>query len=583
MVCMRREAWCVWLALPALAVELRVDPGRERLRPLETAAVVVRPAMPEGSVLRVTDPDGGWLSRPFRRPDGTAVLYTAPPRPGRYTIEARLRSVRLEVEVEVTPSAPSHRAAESISFGPEPDTRDFYRDLAEHYAPLVAQETWFEPKADYLARFDYDGDWRGDNNWDNLPTGSSQAYVYWAAMETATHYFIVYNFFHPRRYAEDCSTGCQENDNGGVIALARKDGSRFGKLQLMQALTNNTVYTYTSDGRIREGIHRIHGDLKVWRESHPVVFVESGSHGVFGAGDAEHCRFSADRMEFAASTGVVYRFGGSAARPAHPNDRDVSYELLPIAEHWWHRAATREGLDSRTFDDYGRYTPFGGRPAAAAEEIASAFFGRKFFPNKARPFWGWHDAVALSRRILAPGQWGLDPAYAVAATLKLPQGVPFSLDYLYHPFLAEVGRRDAVTALARPQRSEPAAGAGGSQGGNRQLLSAPAEKPRYNLRSRQGTLEFRARVDGGVYLHIRGDQIEVEYLSGRPIDEVRYRFSQPLPAAEMEEVKLEDVDGRGSVRLLEWPNQGNQYTAKVRIQDEKPGASPYRFKLVWKH
>ena len=66
------------------------------------------------------------------------------------------------------------------------------------------------------------------------------------------------------------------------------------------------------------------------------------------------------------------------------------------------------------------------------------------------------------------------------------------------------------------------------------------------------------------------------------MDELRYRFSQPLPAGEMEEVKLENVDGRGAVRLLEWPNQGNQYTAKVRILDDKSGASVYRFKLVWR-
>lgn len=567
----------------AAAVELRVEPGREKLRPQETAAVVVRPALPEGSTLRVVDPQGGWLSRPYRRPDGTAVLYTAPPRPGRYTIEARLRAVKLEVQVEVTASAPSYRPAESISFGPEPEVRDVYRDLAEHYAPAVAQETWFEPKADYLARFDYDGDWRGDNNWDNLASGSSQAYVYWAAMETATHYFLMYNLFHPRRYAEECSSLCQENDNEGLLVVVRKDGSRFGRAQLLQTLSNNALSTYTSDARIREGVHRVSGDLKL-RDSHPLVFVESGTHGVYGTADPEHARFSADRMEFLASTGVVYRFGGVPGRPAHPNDRDVSYELLPIGEQWWPRAISREGRDNHTFNDYVRYLPYGNRPGAAAEEMGSAFFGRKYFPNKARPFWGWHDAVTQARRILAPGQWGLDPAYAVASTLKLPQGVPFSLDYLYNPFLLGAGRRDAVTVLARPQRAESpsATPALRTPGGERHVLSSPAEKPKYNLRSKQGQLEFRGRVDGSIYLHIRGDQIEVEYLSGRPMDEIRYRFSQPLPGVEMEEVKLEDVDGRGSVRLLEWPNQGNQYTAKVRIQDEKPGASLYRFKLAWK-
>jgi hypothetical protein len=317
-------------------------------------------------------------------------------------------------------------------------------------------------------------------------------------------------------------------------------------------------------------LHLVYGDLKLWRESHPVVFIEGGTHGVFGAGDNKHTRYSAERMDFVGSTGVVYRYGGAAGQPAHPSDRDVSYELLPIAAHWWARATTREGQESRTFEDYTRYTPQGGRPEAAADEIGSAFFGRKFLPNRGRPFWGWHDTITRARRILATGQWGLDPAYAVSATLRLPSGVPYSLEYLYNPFLAGVGRRDAVTVLSR------------QAGAERHALSAPAEKPRYNLRSKEGNLEFRGRVDGSVYLYVRGDQVEVEYLSGRPMDEIRYRFSQPLPAAEMEEVKLEDIDGRGAVRLLEWPNQGNQFTAKIRIQDDKPGASSYRFKLVWK-
>ena len=62
----RIVAACVWLAVPALAVELRVEPGREKLRPPETATVVVRPALPEGSTLRGVDPEGGWLAKPWR-------------------------------------------------------------------------------------------------------------------------------------------------------------------------------------------------------------------------------------------------------------------------------------------------------------------------------------------------------------------------------------------------------------------------------------------------------------------------------------------------------------------------------------
>src|SRR5713226_3440840 len=309
-------------ALPLFAgIDLRVEPGRERVRPHDSAAILVRftgadrPAggsLPEGVSMRIASKEGGWLSKPFRYPsdDGSrtgAVLYTAPGRPGRYAIEARYKAVHLQVEMAVTPSAPVRRPGDSVSFGPESAARDFYRDLAEHYAPLICQETWFEPKADFLTRFDFDGDWRGDNNWDNLDMGSSQAYVYYAAMETSTHYFLVYDFFYPRRYSDDCAGGaCHENDSTGLVLTIRKDGSKYGRVQLMETLARNGVVSYATDSRLRDGAHRVAGDIRFWRDSHPVVFVEAGSHGVFAASDP-HSRYSTERAEFLGGTGVTYR------------------------------------------------------------------------------------------------------------------------------------------------------------------------------------------------------------------------------------------------------------------------------------
>ena len=109
-----------------------------------------------------------------------SVLYTAPPEAGTYKVQATLGLLSTEIEIQVDPKAAPVKLAETTSFDGEQREAEPYRQLAAYYAPFLAQETWFDPKSDYLARFDFDGDWIGDNNWESAPTGSSQAYVYYA-------------------------------------------------------------------------------------------------------------------------------------------------------------------------------------------------------------------------------------------------------------------------------------------------------------------------------------------------------------------------------------------------------------------
>ena len=434
--------------------------------------------LPKAGVFRVIEPDGGWISKPFKYQGATteafhyeqtsgfrgifsrlnteviqdAVLYTAPEKPGKYTIEAELDGIKGSLVIEVDPEAAPSRPPERIDFPAETRPEERYRTLAEHYAPYVAQETWFDAKADYLARFDYDGDWRGDNNWDSLDEGSSQAYVYYAAMETSTHWFLIYNFFHPRDYSDQCLAGsCHENDNEGLVLTVAKDGTEFGRLQAMETLAHDNVYSYTADSRIRNGIHNIDGPIELHDGSHPVVFIEAGGHGVYGS-RGDQSRYSADRKMFSvrpvtfkfdlgarlsgggelpAGTGVTYLYKGLAERPKHANDREVGYDLLPIYNHWWLRAAER----SEAFDSFAAYQPSGRRPAMKVVSVGTCFLGRKHAANKAKPFWGWHDRATLKKKLLSPGQWALDPAYAVSQDLRFPPGIPFSLDYIYNQYL----------------------------------------------------------------------------------------------------------------------------------------------------
>ena len=374
--------------VPAYAIDdvtslkIVVTPSSAKIRPLETAEIQIQffgqkkksllgtvlGAADESKTQQVqsndwkislTNTNGGWLSKPFlfqekgeRTKSGfenfikqglgsisskDSVLYTAPARPGKYTIKITNKNLSEQVTIEVSNSAPSSKKAERVKFPASGKSSDPYFYLAAHYAPFIAQETWFTPNADFLARFDYDGNWKGDDNWENLDSGSSQAFVYYAAMETDTHWFLIYNFFHPRDYSDICIVGtCHENDNEGLILTVRKDGSKFGYPEVMETLAHNNVYSFTNDSKIKKGLHDIDGKLELFEKTHPIIFIEAGGHGVYGS-DSKSPLFSADKMDFKDNTGITYIYKGMAERPTHANDRRVGYALLPIYDEWWSR------------------------------------------------------------------------------------------------------------------------------------------------------------------------------------------------------------------------------------------------------
>jgi len=100
--------------------------------------------------------------------------------------------------------------------------------------------------------------------------------------------------------------------------------------------------------------------------------------------------------------------------------------------------------------------------------------------------------------------------------------------------------------------------------------------------AREGEFSFRGRVDGVTVLHIHADQVRSEVLSGQPVRDQRFQFSQPMPTGSLREIALTDVSGRGKVELVEKPWEGNRYTAVVRITDNSPGEGQYSFRLTWR-
>lgn len=113
------------------------------------------------------------------------------------------------------------------------------------WAPVILQDTddgaWTlgQPEnadgaADFITRFDYDGNWNAWDNWTNLSTPQLKAYVYTSIAETQDFWLVTYEFFHPRDWCHGQNQpvpsvpckfefeGYHENDMEGVLFLIRK-------------------------------------------------------------------------------------------------------------------------------------------------------------------------------------------------------------------------------------------------------------------------------------------------------------------------------------------------------------------------
>ena len=99
--------------------------------------------------------------------------------------------------------------------------------------------------------------------------------------------------------------------------------------------------------------------------------------------------------------------------------------------------------------------------------------------------------------------------------------------------------------------------------------------------SAEERFRWRGRVDGVDDILVRGHDVEIDHLKWKPIQEQDYRFTAPLPRWDVE-VELQTIKGRGRVRLMEQPSARNDYTAVVRIEDERSGDAEYEFELRWR-
>ena len=303
---------------------------------------------------------------------------------------------------------------------------DQYRDLAEHWAPRLYQDTddsYY--KGEYITNFNFDGDYNGKNNWANLANVTSvPAHVYYAVSETETHYFIGYYIFHPRDWHECLSLDRHENDWEGAVLAVAKDGG-YGSLVALETLAHSRIYQYAYASGIVSGTDNVDGTVRLYDGSHPEIFIEAKGHGVYG------CDSRCDSAP--GGDGIVYYAGPTADSPTGGSGnwtREYSYRLIAMDadgsfdgnEGLWHRRY--DICDTCTFGSWG------------------ALRGDDYKTNAANMPWFWDDSNDGQSYA---GDFGCNPAMLFDVHLSgTPLDSNFSHTYINHPYRTHTIDIDSV-------------------------------------------------------------------------------------------------------------------------------------------
>lgn len=295
----------------------------------------------------------------------------------------------------------------------------FRAALALRYAPIHQQEVHrngahaLGGAADYITSFDFDGDNDARNNWEHAgdPRYPLSAHAYYSVVETASHWFITYQFFHPRDWSSSFFETEHENDSEGVLFTVARDGSRFGALRAGISVVHANFYSYVpASSRWRSGREDVDGELSLRPfagELHPVTVSQAETHAI------KAWPYYRIRTE-----GVVYYPSLTVAEvPSGPNDRYVRYRLHDMLEPGglWERRA-----DPRLFVAFGT---FAGNSAGGCGQ--AAFWCPK---NAAHASWAWNDHDDHS----PSGAMASDPAGLVRAYFATHERVATAYDF--NPF-----------------------------------------------------------------------------------------------------------------------------------------------------
>lgn len=267
--------------------------------------------------------------------------------------------------------------------------------ILKYWAPQVYQDVrrdkvlWYQyyPTGDMITNIDYDGDWDAGNNWDNVPRNDDfslmKAYAYGIYIETETHYFLTYCYYHAMDDAF-FSTDRHENDVENVYLAIRKgpgnDG--YGTFEAMETTIHSKSGEYTPNDV----------QFETTEGCHPKVFISSNGDVLNNQLDVNakgHAIFAFDpnyhtTNNVIGNDAIIYNVGEEAEAPTDVEGKftnSYSYEILSIDEIWERRYNIG---DYDTFESYGtlngRDQPVGGNFPWNSQKLKdpATYFNNKY-------------------------------------------------------------------------------------------------------------------------------------------------------------------------------------------------------------
>ena len=370
-------------------------------------------------------------------------------------------------------------------------------DVAKRWAPVLQQE--IKDGKDLFTAYDFDGNWAGDDNDENLKscldgttTCDLAAKVYFTVIETSTHWFVNYLPYH----ATDAKmTNGHEHDTESVLVVVAKDGSPTGKLLAVEMRFHLDWFVYADAAIVKDGAKKIDGAIHADGAGHPQVYVQQVGHGFCGGFSPPNNVFPDLQLQCKHAeqphidgTGVIYSPDLPATAPKITKDQTVTvgYALEEILTSFWaRRTEVGEGKTFKTLIDFA-----GERcnVLACPKQFGGAFQGNR----GSSPSGPWDQEAGDGTK--GNGSQFFDPAFTMSKRLTFAPG--FSVDYCHNPYLG------IVDQCAKPQSTDPTAPGDPTKPSTETKPSDPAttdpaidDDPSLRLTSEEGCSTTRARAD----------------------------------------------------------------------------------------